>query len=137
MNYEVIATILTVSGVVLVATYANRMEYFPVAAHAFRNAVLDELAGIYPVSGTWSQADYLRINNSVSLINRAARDFMAHIPFHRKRAFKRAVSEYCEKAEAATFENAVHDVVFPEKTSATQKEALVSCINRLLTFAKT
>lgn len=141
MSHEVIATILIGLLGVWVVLYTRRLNTFPAAASDFRSAILDELSGIYPVVGTWSQDDYARIHRSALPIKRAAHDFMTHIPFYRKYQFKRAVSEYCEQADQISFESQfaqiAHNEVCPNEAIPTPKENIVQCISHLLTFTET
>lgn len=72
------------------------------ASTDFRNIVLTELEGIYPVHGTWQTKDYPRFRLSIPKIETAATKFSHFVK--RKRDFRIAIKAYRDYCQKITFE---------------------------------
>jgi hypothetical protein len=78
---------------------------FNVAASAFRNKILTELIGFYPINLVWNKKDWHKIRESIPVINSAAAEFKYFVTF--KDDFDKALNrynKYCnEKTEEKVF----------------------------------
>jgi len=73
------------------------------AATTFRNKVLAELQGIYPIPPVWQPQDYPRFHQSIPKVETAAAEFR---PFLKRKAeFDTAIKEYRAYCQTVTFES--------------------------------
>ena len=76
---------------------------FSDAATTFRNKVLAELQGIYPIPPVWQPQDYPRFRHSIPTVETAAAEFRPFVK--RKAEFDTAIKKYHENCQTITFEN--------------------------------
>lgn len=119
-----------------VAIYVNRRTRYTNAADKFRSTMLNELEGLIPINGYWKRDEYIRFNNSIPIIKRAALEFRTAVPFYSKRSFDKAVIEYCNQSQDINWNQAVVDVFYGDETEVTQKEKITKCVYHLLSFTE-
>jgi len=108
------------------AIVRDKIKRFHSAADKFKSTVLEQLQGLIPVNGYWSQNEYSRFKGTIPIIKRAALEFRDSIQFPSKRKrFDKAVIEYCKQCEAINWHTALADVIYAEETKETQKEKMV------------
>jgi hypothetical protein len=83
------------------ALNVQKHNAFNAAAIIFRNKVLAELEGIYPIPPVWQPQDYSRFRQSINKVGTAAAEFRHFVK--RKAEFDVAVKEYREYCEKVTF----------------------------------
>jgi len=108
------------------------------AGHEFRNKILAELKGLYPVPRKWSDDAYNRFRETLPGIQAAAAAFRVHVPPGRRGAFDTALKRYSEQCSDITWQScATFGVV--EKNAPDEvgpKEQFRQNVNTLLSFAK-
>jgi hypothetical protein len=76
---------------------------FSDAATTFRNKILAELQGIYPIPPLWQPQDYPRFSQSIPKVETAASEFR---PFVKRKAdLDTAIKKYREYCQSITFES--------------------------------
>jgi hypothetical protein len=71
----------------------QRHNAFIIASSIFRNIVLTELTGLYPIDQLWDKKEFPRLYQSIPKINSAAAEFRYFVT--RKTDFDKAVRKYC------------------------------------------
>lgn len=120
----------------LVAVYIHRRNRFIAAANKFRNMILKELEGLFPVNGYWERNEYDRFKNSVPIVKREALEFRTVIPFYQKSEFDKAVIDYCAHSQDMNWRKAAADVFYDKETKITQKEKFANYVRCLLSFTE-
>jgi len=82
--------------------YRDKKNIFNAAAIIFRNKVLAELEGIYPIPSVWQSQDYFRFRQSINKVETAAAEFRHLVK--RKAEFDVAIKEYRKYCEKVTFD---------------------------------
>ena len=118
------------------AVHIHNRNRFNIASDKFRNTILTELKGIYPVNGFWKPEIYPKIQGTIPAIKKAALEFRPTMPFYRKSRFDKAVTEYCDQCQHIKWDTAVMDAVFSDDIKQPQKEQFVNCVNHLLSFTE-
>jgi hypothetical protein len=85
------------------ATEDREAKSFSDAATTFRNKVLGELQGIYPIPPVWQPQDYPRFGQSIPKVETAAAEFRPFVK--RKAEFDTAIKEYRDYCQTITFES--------------------------------
>jgi len=118
----------------------HKRNAFQSAAATFRNIVLTELEGIYPVAGVWQPQDYPRFRLSIPKVETAATEFSYFVK--RKREFRIAIKAYRDYCQKITFESVSAWFMYPktreqlgDKTPNPTKE-FETIVDHLLFFAK-
>ena len=93
--------LLTICGALIMALVGYRLTLnvqrynaFNAAATTFRNTVLTNLVGLYPVTSYWTESNYPRFHASIPNIESAAVEFRRYLTS--KTSFNAAVKEYAE-----------------------------------------
>jgi hypothetical protein len=109
------------------------------AALAFRNKVLAELVGLYPVPRALSSGAYEKFRETIPGIQSAAAEFRSFVPHEKRGSFDSALKNYCEHCSEITWQSCATFGVISERSRPEDigpKEIFRQNINALLSFAK-
>lgn len=109
------------------------------AALAFKNKVLAELEGLYPVPRSWSDDEYQKFRETIPGIESAAAEFRDFVPSEERDSFDTALKNYCEHCSEITWQSCAMFGVIPGKgnpAAVGPKEIFRQNVNVLLSFAK-
>jgi hypothetical protein len=109
------------------------------ASRAFRDKVLAELEGPYPVARVWSKDAYKKFKETIPGIESAAAGFRNFVPPEKRGLFDEALKNYCEHCSEITWQLCATFGVVPETSKPEDigpKEIFRQNVNTLLSFAK-
>lgn len=107
------------------------------ASEKFRNKILAELVGLYPVTQYWDKETYPRFIQSVPKIESAAAEFRYFIKS--KVSFDAAVKKYCEYCKHITWDEVAAYSMYPSMRKPGEigpRERFEEIVDNLLSFAK-
>jgi Ni,Fe-hydrogenase I small subunit len=140
----VINNIEKIAGLFLLAAFAgylvrrNRRKGGAAAAE-FRDKVMAELEGLYPIKKYWKSEIFHRFGETIPAIESAAAEFRRFIPSGSRESFDSALKKYCEHCKEITWgECATFGIVPGERKPEDEgpKEIFRQNVNALLSFAK-
>jgi len=111
-------------------------ERFDKAADIFRNRVLTELKGLYPVTQYWDKATFQIISNSITEIESAVEEFRFFVT--RKAQFDTAIKEYCDYCKIISWEECAGWSMYPtmrKEGEVGPREKFNNIVKHLLSFA--
>ena len=107
------------------------------AAVVFREKVLAELKGLYPIPRHLDKEVSDKFRRSIPDIESAAAEFRQFIPSGRRSSFDTALKKYSEHCSVITWEECVTFNIVPRKPDEIgPKEVFRQNVNALLSFAK-
>ena len=141
-NIEIIAaTILPASFAGYIVWRSRRKKRIARtrAAVVFRNKILAELQGLYPVPRRLKDDVFSRFRESIPGIEAAAAEFRHFVPTSSKNSFDIALKNYCEHCNKITWGSCVTFNIMPGEGKPEDigpKEIFRQNVNALLFFAK-
>lgn len=105
----------------------------------FRNKILAELKGLYPITRYWEKEVFERCKGSIAKIESAAAEFRRFVPGSSKKSFDTALKNYCEHCRAMTWTSYATFNILPGEIKAGEegpKEIFRQNVSALLSFAK-
>ena len=111
--YAILGAILLTSFVGYITYRNNRKNRIAEAAIKFRNKILTELKGLYPVTQYWDESIFPRFHQSIHKIESIATEFRYFVPFYRKRAYDRALKDYCKYCNEITWNDIASYSLWP------------------------
>lgn len=117
----------------------KRAGRFAQAARKFRNKVLAELEGLYPVPRRWNDDAYPKFRETIPGVETAAAEFRKHMPSEMRGAFDVALRNYCKQCREITWQSCATFNIVPEISNPDDigpKEIFRQNVNALLSFAK-
>ncbi|MBW2608049.1 MAG: hypothetical protein JRD05_10485 [Deltaproteobacteria bacterium] len=136
--WAIAAGILGSAFVGYIAYWNNRKNRTAEAAIKFRNKILTELEGLYPVTHYWDKNIFPRFYVSIPKIESAAIEFR-HYVFH-KTAFDSAVKVYCEYCKNITWNKVSAYAMYKDSMYKPDdkgpREKFKHIVESLLSFAK-
>ncbi|KPK00098.1 MAG: hypothetical protein AMK71_08730 [Nitrospira bacterium SG8_35_4] len=109
------------------------------ASLVFRNKVLAELEGLYPLPRSWSHDAYNKFRETIPGVESAAAEFRNFVPAEKRGSFDEALKNYCEHCSEITWQSCATFGVIPEMSKPVDvgpKEIFRQNVNALLSFAK-
>jgi len=129
------------AAVVFFAAYLifrkGRRQKTETAARAFREKVLAELEGLYPVTRVWNNDVYDKFKKTIPGIESAAADFRNFVPAEKRGSFDEALKNYCQHCSEITWQSSATFGVIPEMSKPDDigpKEMFRQNVNVLLSF---
>jgi len=113
----------------------KEQERFNKAADVFRNRVLSELKGLYPVTQHWDMATFQRFSKSIIEIESAAEEFGFFVT--RKAQFNTAIKEYCDYCKKITWDECADWSMYPtmrKQDEISPRERFNNIVKHLLSF---
>ncbi len=137
--YSILGAILLASFIGYITYRNNRKNRIAEASTKFRNKILTELQGLYPVTQYWEQGIFLRFSQSIVKIESIATEFRHFIPFYRKRAFYATLKNYCDYCNKITWDEVgayamYKNSMFDPKDKG-PREQFKNIVEHLLSFA--
>ncbi len=142
-------TVLIVSFTLLLASIAGCISWhkkrvkhekrFREAADVFREKVLDELKGLYPIPRFLEAEEIDKFSDSIPGIESASSEFSHYLPSESKDALDAALKKYCEHTNTITWSACVMFKVLPGRSKPEDegpKEIFRQNVVALLSFAK-
>jgi hypothetical protein len=127
------ALIMAFLGVRL-AIVVQRYGASVAASHTFRNIILSELKGLYPVNDYWDKSIFPRFKQSIAKIESAATEFQFFIPFYQRKAYKKALSDYYDYCNKITWYDVAGYYFWPENQE-NPREQFKNIVDRILSFS--
>jgi len=131
-------------GSIVVAVFGGYITYriyqktrFNQVALSFRNEVLAELEGLYPVTQHWDMNTFSRFPKSITKIETAASKFRFSVV--RKRAFDAAVKEYCDYCKKTSWNECAGWSMYPtmrKEGEISPRDKFDLIVKNLLSFAE-
>jgi hypothetical protein len=115
----------------------HRYNSFHIAAITFRNKILTELEGIYPVPHCWQQNIFPKFRQSIPRIESAAAEFRFFV--NRKNKFDIVVKEYTDYCEEVTWSKYVEWDMYPtmrKPGKISPRDKFDDCVKNLLLFTE-
>jgi hypothetical protein len=109
------------------------------AARAFRERVLAELEGLYPVPRSWSDDAYQKLKETIPGIESVAAEFRVFVPSEKRGSFDESLKNYCKHCGEITWQSCATFGAIPGKSRPDDvgpKEIFRQKVNTLLSFAK-
>ncbi len=119
------------------ALNVQKRNAFNSAALIFRNKILTELEGLYPVTHFWDQSEFHGFRQSIPKIQSAAAEFRFYLTHKDK--FDNAVKEYNSYCNEITWEKCVGYDMYPSMRKPGDKgpiEKFKHIVEELLSYAK-
>ena len=142
-------TVLLISVSVLLASIAGCIAWhnkrikhekrFREAADVFREKVLDELKGLYPIPRFLEAEEIIKFSESIPGIESASFELSHFLPSENRDAFDNALKNYCEHCKTITWSSCVMFKVLPGRNKPEDegpKEIFRQNVVALLSFAK-
>ena len=139
INYIIAVLIAVLAVVGHIAWRYKRRKRFNKAADIFRNKVLSELEGLYPIPRQYKDELYPKFKESVPHIEAAAAEFRQLIPLDSRAPFDSALKEYCAQCDKVTWQSIVtFNIMTGERKPEDEgpKDIFRQKVNALLSFAK-
>jgi hypothetical protein len=138
LSFIFLPILLTALFASIIPRKLKERKKFNTAATVFRNKILTELTGFYPIDLGWNENEWPRIYQSIPNIKSAATEFRYFVT--RKGAFDKAISEYNKYCGDNTANN-VFVLGWPEsmpggKSKKDYMEQFENIVKHLLSFAK-
>lgn len=115
----------------------RRKKKFAHSANIFRDKVLTELKGLYPIPRHLDKDVSDKFRESIPVIESAAAEFRKSIPSGSRSSFDNALKEYCAHCNAITWGECVTYNIVPRKHDEIgPKEIFRQNVNALLSFTK-
>jgi hypothetical protein len=134
-----VAAILLVGYLALQKGRRGKIDTAAQAALAFRNKVLAELEGLYPVTRAWNNDAYNKFKETIPGIESAAAEFRNFLPADKRGSFDEALKNYCSHCSEITWQTCATFGVIPEVSKPEDvgpKEIFRQHVNALLSFVK-
>lgn len=115
----------------------RRIREFNQAAATFRNKVLTELEGLYPIAQGWSREDYARFKHTIPKVETIAQEFRFYLD--RKKEYDAAIYAYCNHCKKITWEQCAAWNLFPtmrKEGEISPRDKFDHCVKSLLSFAE-
>ena len=136
--YPIIGAVLLASFVGYITYRNNKKNRAAEAARIFRNKIITELEGLYPVTHYWDQGAFPRFYASIPKIESAATEFKPYV--FRKEAFDTVVKEYCEYGKNITWNEVSAYAMYKDSMykpgEKGPREKFKNIVESLLSFAK-
>lgn len=133
-----VAAIFLVGYLALRKVRRGKTDTAAQAARAFRDKVLAELEGLYPVTRVWSNDVYKKFKETIPGLESAAAGFRNFVPSEKRGPFDEALKNYCEHCSEITWQSCAMFGVVPETSKSEDigpKEIFRQNVNALLSFA--
>jgi hypothetical protein len=141
----IIDNFITIAGAILTIVFGGYVTYriyrknrIAEASTKFRNKILTELQGLYPVTQYWEQRIFPRFSQSIVKIESIATEFRHFIPFYRKRAFDATLKNYCDYCNKITWNEVAAYAMYKNSMDTKDKgprEQFKNIVEYLLSFA--
>ncbi|MEW6068279.1 MAG: hypothetical protein AB1610_08315 [Nitrospirota bacterium] len=140
----IIDNFITIAGGILTIAFGWYVTYriyrknrVAEASVKFRNKILTELKGLYPVTQCWEQSIFLRFRQSIPEIESITTEFRYFVPFYRKWAYNKALKDYCKYCNEITWNNIASYSFWPNfpKPRKNPREQFKNIVEHLLSFA--
>jgi hypothetical protein len=137
--------IFIIAGLLLLLTFfayvvrqSRRKKKFDEAADVFRNRILTELKGLYPIPRHLKKSVFHRFRESIPRIESAAAEFRHCLPSGNRNSFDTALKTYCDHCNKITWESCATFGIVPgtrKPEDIGPKEIFRQNVNALLSFA--
>ena len=117
----------------------RRKKQAVMAAEVFKEKLLSELEGLYPVPRYLDKDVFDRFNASIPVIQAAASEFRKHVPGSSKKSFDAALDSYISHCREITWEDCVAFKILPGERKPEDegpREIFRQKVNALLSFTK-
>ena len=117
----------------------SRVSRAEQAADRFREKVLAELKGLYPVPKHWEDSAFMRFSETVPRIESAAAEFRHFLSSNERKSFDTAIRNYCDHCSSINWESCATFGIIPEKRKPQDegpKEIFRQNVNALLAFTR-
>lgn len=140
----IIDNFITIAGGILTIAFGGyvtfriyRKNRVAEASVKFRNKILTELKGLYPVTQYWEQSIFLRFRQSIPEIESITTEFRYFVPFYRKWAYNKALKDYCKYCNEITGNDIASYSLWPNfpKPRKNPREQFKNIVEHLLSFA--
>ena len=134
-----VAAVFCIGYLVLRTARSGKSGAAAQASIAFRNKVLAELEGLYPLPRSWSSNAYNKFNETIPGIESAAAEFRNFVPSEKRGSFDEALKNYCEHCSKISWQSCATFGVIPGMSKPYEigpKEIFRQNVNALLSFAK-
>ena len=109
------------------------------AAGVFKEKMLSEIKGLYPVPRYIDKEAFKKFSSSIPAVQAAAAPFRKHVPGSRKKSFDAALDEYCKICRDISWEECVAYKILPGERKPQDegpREIFRQKVNALLSFTK-
>lgn len=109
------------------------------AAEVFKEKILSELKGLYPVPRYIDKDAFQRFTSSIPVVQAAAAPFRKHVPRSSRKSFDTALDEYCKICRDISWEDCVAFKILPGERKPQDegpREIFRQKVNALLSFTK-
>jgi len=138
IEFKLVIFLLVVIIFYIFSRYRKRRKAVK-AAEVFKEKVLSELEGLYPVPRYIDKDVFDRFNSSVPANKAAAVNFRRCVPGSSKKAFDTALDDYCSHCHEITWEDCVAFKILPGERKPEDegpREIFRQRVNALLSFTK-
>jgi hypothetical protein len=139
-NIFIIAGLLLLLLFLVSVVRQNRQKKkFNEAADVFRNRILTELEGLYPIPRHLEKSAFHRFRESIPGIESAAAEFRQFLPSGNRNSFDTALKTYCDHCNKITWESCATFGIVPGSRKPEDigpKEIFRQNVNALLSFAR-
>lgn len=133
------ATILAALFAGLLLLYVNRKNARRTASAKYRAAILEAVAGLYPVSSNWPHNIDAHLRQIFPVLQRATAEFRPYVPWHTRHAYDRAWFVYRLGRSGREIDKQMYHQYMgftsPDEPINDPKEAFRVNVARLLCFA--
>jgi len=137
---ELLAAALIIGfGLVYLSWRRQRKKGAATASRVFRDTVLAELKGVYPIPRYIDKDVFSTFSQSIPKIESAADEYRHFMPAESKKAFDMALHEYREHCSRISWESCVSYNTSRDKSNPEEigpKEIFRQNVNALLSFTK-
>ena len=109
------------------------------AAIVFRNKVLDELKGLYPIPQYVDPELFNKFRGSIPQVESTAAEFRSFVPSESRKSFDSALKKYCAHCKRITLTDCIASNLSPGKgkpEDVEAKEVFRQNVNELLSFTE-
>ncbi len=139
-NVEIIVALILFVFVVLYMIWRGRRKKRVLEeSENFKEKLLSELKGLYPVPRYIDKDEFDRFRASIPIIKEAAEKYRKFIPGSGKKSFDSALDEYFKHCRETTWEDCVAFKIIPGERKPEDegpKEIFRQRVNALLSFTK-
>jgi hypothetical protein len=121
------------------AAQAAKIAQLAQAAIVFRNKVLGELEGLYPVHQYWAPELLGKFRGVIPQIESAAAEFRPFVTVESRKSFDNALKKYCTHCKGITLADCIASNLSPGKGKPEEveaKEAFRENVIELMSFTK-